>query len=880
MRELQLCKYFITSHTNVNINEANSVTKTQILSFSDQNPGWDYHVPASPDATFGQADTNDDSLQNFFSRPIKVASYDWGTGVNLFQTFNPWKAFWENPRIINRITNYNLLRCKLCVKFVLNGNGFHYGRAIASYLPLHTADGFTKDRAFFIEDIVEASQRPHIYLDPTNSQGGTMCLPFVWRQNALDIPEAEWDDMGDIIIHGMQSLKHANGATDSVTVSIFAWAEDVVMSTPTANEPGALVAQAGPVDEYGTGIISTPASIIARAAGALSNAPVIGLYAKATQIGASAIASIAKTFGYSRPNNLSEIQPYRPTFVGNMANTNYPDSAVKLTYDAKQELTCDTRTFGLDGTDEMTIKSIATRESYLTKFGWAISDTTESRLWNTEVSPVSWAQLNVGGKQEFHMPACCFAALPFRHWRGTMKYRFQIVASSFHKGRLKITYDPSYPLTNEYNTNYTRIVDLAEERDFTIEIGWGQQFPFCKHRDMFTNVTEVYSESALAADPKEFANGILSVYCVNELTTPNSTVTNDIEVNVFISAGDDFEVADPDVTGISQLSWYAPQCGPLEIQGGIISKIPCPNFICNSHCCSVEEDDVEVLESQAGELGESPEGDNTAQESAPVRTVVDESVAPTLSETDHTMDVFFGDPVTSIRQLLKRYNFSRFIPILSDVNGTFLVDQSLNNLPLYYGFAPDGVDLAVDAVLAAQPFNFVQVTLLNYFMPAYTCQRGGIKWKYHYLTDTGSAANNLAVNFMTANRRSDRTTYDQDLQAVPVNLATSSGDQAASYLFSLTSLQTGGHSTAVERNPVLEVEIPYFENRRFNYAKQSGLNTATDSRAAFHQLLTKAIVTNTSSSGILSYVAVGEDFTLGFYTGPPVAYRQLLPTPS
>lgn len=214
---------------NVKINSDSTESEHEILSFADQNPGYIYEVPSSPDPTFGMADMSDSSLESFFSRPLKIQSFSWGTGTNIFEVFNPWTNFWENPRVVNRITNYNLLRCKMHVKIVLNGNGFHYGRAIASYLPLHTRDAFTKDRAFFIEDVVAASQRPHIYLDPTKSQGGTLVLPFVFPENAMDIPDEDWRTMGEMTIHGLQNLKHANGATDAVTVSVFAWATDVVI---------------------------------------------------------------------------------------------------------------------------------------------------------------------------------------------------------------------------------------------------------------------------------------------------------------------------------------------------------------------------------------------------------------------------------------------------------------------------------------------------------------------------------------------------------------------------------------------------------------------------------------------------------------------------
>lgn len=841
-----------------------------------------------PDPTFNTADTNDSSLENFFSRPVKIRSYDWGTGTNLFETFNPWQDFWENPRVINRITNYNLLRCKMKVRFVLNGNGFHYGRAIASYIPLHNFDQFTKDRAFFIEDVVAASQRPHIYLDPTKSQGGTLTLPFVWEANALDIPDQDWRDMGDIIIHGMQNLKHANGATDSVTVSVFAWAEEVSLSIPTANEPGALSPQAGPMgspDEYGTGPISRPASMIARAAGALANAPIIGLYAKATQIAANAASSIATAFGYSRPPVLADIQPYRPTYMGNMVNSNVPDSVTKLTYDCKQELSVDPRTMGLGSADEMTLKSIAMRESYLTQFPWAVSSATETLLWNTEVNPVLWSQVNTG-VEELHFPASCFATLPFRNWRGTMKFRFQIVASSFHKGRVKIVYDPSFALTNEYNTNYTYIIDLAKERDFTVEIGWGQQYSFLKHRQPGIDSVP-YSQTQLGSDPNESANGILSVYVVNELTVPNSTINNDVAVNVFVSAGEDFEVVNPDDFAIRDLSWFAPQAGPMDeplIRSTDIhycSDCGFPMDYCECYYLQEARECAtcgnvcqfwDMFEIQSGEM--SADADLTTDESAPMMTEPETLMGADLTCTDHTMDVFFGDPVTSFRQVLKRYNYhSTYYPTNTTEN---ITSWDLNNFPLYRGYAPGAIH-ATSAPSDPTPYNYAQMTMLNWVTPAYTCWRGGMRWKYLYTGEATGA--NRTPGFMSVEREPSATFgYDvrsTNVQDISASLNARVSDDVNIYSSGMQGLQV----TPTSKNPVLEVELPFHSIDRFGPAKKADLS-GNVSRTWYHTLRAAFRGDTSSYQQIKSYCATGEDFTLAFFTGCPVCYLQTPVPPS
>jgi hypothetical protein len=81
---------------------------------------------------------------------------------------------------------------------------------------------------------------------------------------------------------------------------------------------------------------------------------------------------------------------------------------------------------------------------------------------------------------EIAMPSLAYASMPFQFWKGTIKYRFQVCSSSFHKGRLKFVWDPfgTPTIAAEYNTAYTQIVDISEANDFTIEVGWGQTTPW------------------------------------------------------------------------------------------------------------------------------------------------------------------------------------------------------------------------------------------------------------------------------------------------------------------------------------------------------------------------------------------------------------------
>ena len=855
---------------NVMVTQGSSSTTEQNVRFTDLNPAYTYAVGSEPDETYGSADAPE-NLQNFFRRPIRIAEYSWPVGTTIFESFNPWTLFYEDPRNINRISNFNLLRSKLHVKIVVNGNGFHYGRAIAAYQPLHTIDDVTKDRAFFTQDLVAASQRPHIYIDPTFSQGGELVLPFFWYKNALSIPSSEWDQMGQIVISSFDILKHANGATDTVSVSVFAWADDVHLSIPTTVNPSSLVPQSGIIpqsgkakgkksdytpkqsskkkksnsggkpspsqpDEYGSGPISKPATAVAKIAGMLANAPLIGPYAKATQIGASAIGSIATMFGFSRPAILDDVKPFRPAVMGNIANTNMPDSTTKLSVDSKQELTIDPRVVGLAESDEMDITSIAGRESFLFSFPWNVSDAVDTRLGASVVNPVVY---QFGPADEIHMPACCFAALPFKFWRGTMKFRFQIVASNFHKGRLRISWDPNNNNSLDYNTQYTRIVDIAEEKDFTIEVGWGNQNQFLKTRRMVNLLTDggFTVGPGISVPETDTANGVIHMSVLNQLTVPNTTVNNDIIVNVFVSMCDDFEVAAPDTSQIEQMMLWTD-----------------PDFVPQS---GMESDQMTTGDAENTEGASKP-----MQNGAETIDTFGADICDEFDGDDPQMLVYYGEVIKSVRGFLKRYSYHSSF---THDNGSGTLLGQMPVFPYYPGFNPDS---PLDDNLG-DPYTYSAQTLLNWFTPAYGGYRGGTRWKFQMNGFTGDHFTPL---------RAQRS-------PVPINgkpflntvLAGPDGAGAPNekqfdLLVSRFWTGQGAQITSSQQNACLEVEMPFYSQDRFIPAKNVRNIQDTYRRTEFLQVFHTLTAAFANDTWIENYTAAAEDFSLYFFLGAPVVH--------
>jgi len=871
--------------------EGSTLSTEQNVLFRDQNPSYVYGVDYVDDPTRGIQDTDDATLDNFFSRPLKISTQEWGTGTTLGYDFDPWELYFGNSRVINRMTNYNLLRAKLRLKIVINGNGFQYGRAMVGYLPMDSYDKMSIFASLIPHDLTQLSQCPHVFIDPTTSTGGELCLPYFNHFNNSSIPFGNYRNLGRIYVRTINALKHANGAGDKCTVSIFAWAEDVQLNVLTsvdaptltpqssgsfnnnsdiagaedvtpqsgmeskgkkntmskstqggkkssyARQDGGAATAGKEIDEANsTGMVSGPATSIAKAANALSVIPQIAPFAMATSKVAGAVGNAAKALGYSRPPITKNPEPYRPTPASQLATTNTPDTAIKLTVDEKQELTIDPGIAGLGPADPMSIQNIASRESYLTKFNWDMGTAPETLLWNARVDPVQW--VNSGGSA-YHFPATAMAALPFEYWTGTLKFRFQIVCSAFHKGRLKFVYDPVFLDSNEYNTNYIEIVDIADTQDFTIEIGNGQATTLLQHALPGEDpVLEQHNVAPLEYRP--YGNGVIGVYIVNELTTPNSTVDNDIEVNVYISAGDDFEVFVPD--DHFQKFVFKPQSG-IEPQSG-----------------------NEIV----------PESQDTEEPSAPEQSMSD-ILGPGIQNTQQINKVFAGETIVSFRTLLKRYNLWRREKTTFGGTTNFTrISTSKNMFPFYRG----NVSGAVDVRYLNKPYNFVNTVMLHWVAAAFSGWRGSIRYKLMFDKCNQDTTQNHSSRVYISREGvypPGEASYTRILSPYGSN---SNDNRISSFVLAGNMSTTGvnGMLYATDSiNSTVEFEVPYYSRYRFTPGKLIDYTNATSTGNWSPNWKMEANVYSSGISSVDYHVAAGEDFQVYFFTGLPRMYYEATP---
>lgn len=826
----------------------------EIVVFKDQEPGFETRIDGGYEETMSMVGSSDSTLAGFLQRPIRESVTEWGVNFPLTYNFNPWTAFLENPYVYDKIKNYELIRMKLKVKFVISGTKFHYGRVLVAYDPLAAYNQFNEPRGLVDQDRILLSQKPHTFLNPANNMGSTLELPFFWRKNYLSLTRKEYTEMGKIYMYSFGNLLHANEGVDPATVTVYIWAEDVELCMPTSNET--LLSQSGKgkgnknkgknnnkkkpppstinmssSDEYGSGIISKPAAVVAQAAGVLAQIPMIAPYARATEMVVGKLGQVAKIFGYSRPNVITDVQLFKPSPTGNLANVDAADAALKLTMDSKAELTIDSRTVGLAGKDEMEINSIVQRESYLTFFEWDPTDNPDDLLFNIAVTPRQIGALN----EEIHPTPMAMIAQCFEAWQGTIKFRFQVIRSDFHKGRILVRYDPVQNSPSvEYNTNYSRVIDIADGDDFEICVGWAQAEAWLETGAM---ENPKFSDSNRLSKNVIEDNGILELNVLNTLVSPGASTP--VRVNVYVSMCEDAKFAGPTSRKLNDMHYFAPPEAPPGL-----------------------------LESQSGM---APEGSGMTDTPTGAETL--EVIGQEGDLADNYYSVFYGDPPTSIRELMKRYTRHRTVVYpFSGVDRIRRAFYVTKDAPAFSGFDPEGFDTAQDGTTN---INCVQPTFATWFQPLYAGWRGSRRKKYMF-TNAGDLVPSVARRTFVATGNGSVVTQDQDLVEADTPRYTK-------WLSTSDTTGTGGGAatTNCSVNNTIEVELPYYRNERFSSARYIR-NNSQQCNSHHVELLYGNTADVQSGFGldkipiVQQWDAVGEDYSLFFFTGCPIMYKYVV----
>lgn len=823
----------------------------QTVTFVDNEAGVIVQDLSSQNAVALVDGTEDLSLGQFLGRPTLVDTTTWLaadiTGVK--NTIAPWQLFLNNTIIKKKLDNYCFLRANLHVKVVLNGTPFQYGQMRVHYSPLEgNIPNKVRTTTSPVPTLVPYSQQPGFYIYPQANSGGEMVLPFFYQKNWLDITNNQNVlDFGLLryTIYAILGSAVAGGST-SVTIRTYAWMSDVHLMGSTTK----LALQA---DEYGVGPISRPASALASMASTLTKVPIIGRFARATEIGASAVSQVASLFGFTNVPVIADVHGYQPMNAPMLASAQIGSAIQKLTLDPKQELSIDPSPHGIGSMDELAIAHLKSRESYFGATSWSTADAAGTLLFNARVTPVLLTQADilnsvaaVVGQRVYHTPLSWLSTL-FANWRGDIIIRMKVVCTKFHKGRLKISYDPVNDIATTdppENAVYTQIVDIGEGDDIEIRIPYHQALGWCKMRAM---TPDNWAPGLPAMAPTQgFDNGMFGIRVLTALTSPAS---GSINLLFYIRAADNFEFANP----------------VDKIKGLTNSTHPTPSFF------ALQADDkVDVV----------------------TKTI---SLGPPAVVFPERYGLNFGECVSSLRTLLHRAMVSDVIPNLTPATG--LSQQYFKNysrMPYTPGYNPSFTSLTqafnIVAAAGANNYAFNDMPHLPYITAPFIGFRGSVNYYATVSSDAYGFVDDIRVARITnPQNQSVSAAFGAVGPALPYATSLSN----AAYYHGLNSALEPGLSgmatTSNRTNATVSFNIPDLNEYNFSlnyprFAPQGLTIDGTDCQGArlMITLKNKAVGLDNGQQAqtLTSECSAGPDFTcLFFLCVPTMDYATLNPAP-
>lgn len=661
--------------SNKDSGNGNTLTRIENVQFVDAELSERNEIPMiSP--TYDADDDTYAGLKSFVERPVRIASVNWleSNLTVLMATYQPWSLVANNTIIKNKLTNFARMRAKLRIKVVINASPFYYGALRLCYDPMQhnvMAGPLTND-------LMPYSQMPGVWLFPQELTSVEMELPFLWPSNWLDLTDASlFTRIGNLYLVQYAQLRSATSATgQGATVTIYGSFEDVELMGPT----NVAILQS---DEYVEGPISAPATAVANIASSLTQVPYVGELARATEVGARAVASVAQLFGYTNPPNIEPVGPVRNVPFHGLASSELSTPIDKLSLDPKNEVTVDPASCGADGTDPLAFENFLCHESWIATTTWSNAGTypPETNLLAACVSPVYSFPTTGVSQTIYHNTPLGFAGDFFDKWRGTIVYRFKFIKSRYHTGRVAITWDPEYSgatYVSDQTVLFTRIVDITTEDEVEIEVPYKSISPWLSTTSNDASISTA-TAGTVTYNAQGF-NGVLRMRVLNVLTGPDATPV--VPILVFTRAGRDFR-------------YNVPHDFPNDLHYGVVQ--------------SGEEVITGAPPDPASQMAALTIGEQVA------------SLRPLLMRTHMYRRQFVaaaGTLTTYRTSSGSRMNFM-FLPRLPSLSG--------------YRFLPAPVSMDFSRGIlttGAKEYNYVHNSPLNVLAPCFVGQRGSVN--YHF----------------------------------------------------------------------------------------------------------------------------------------------------
>lgn len=497
------------------------------------------------DTSMSVDQTDNNSIGQFMAKPVLLQSLNWVSGdaansvlgsyrVADYLTGGSTQPIWKN-----KISGYNLLRGTAILKVIVNAQPFQAGRLLVHFLPQERE--MTAYSSMYVAtknyNRTTKTQQPCIEMD---IQDGVATLEVPYVSPVLWYRRVNGFDWGTFYITVLSPL--ASAASTTVTMKVYMYFKDFECAAPIFGpemnrEIGKeQVKERRKIKE--AGVVSTFFDAVAKPFDLLRGVPVIGTTTGVVADATKKVSEFFALFGWSRPLDQRGVALFKqhPQYQGFTFNgTNNGDVLALDSLNQVQPM----ENFAGSGIDEMSFSYLKRIPAFYQDILWSTSDASGAQLFTKALYPANLVQSTtsvVAGNTYSLSVGSPFVYLSryFRYWRGSVVVTLKIVKTQFHAGRLQISYAPAtgagIPTTlDDEEYVYRDIIDVRDSDTYSFTLPYMHSAPFL-------------NTGWIAAGAEEVSMGTLSVRVLNPLLA-SSTVASNVSVLVYLSAGEDFQLA-------------------------------------------------------------------------------------------------------------------------------------------------------------------------------------------------------------------------------------------------------------------------------------------------------------------------------------------------
>lgn len=458
------------------------------------------------------------SIRDFLGRVYQIDEFDWvlaDTNDKVLKTYRFPDTLLSKLPIANKVNNFLGLRAGVMFTVLVNKQQFQAGNLLISYLP-HAK--YNANKAYLHAQpygVVSRTGTTRANLDLMDATRASLTVPYASPYVYYNLLTGE-GTIGDFTISVYSALRDVSGS-GRVGVRVLASFVDVDLQFPTG--------QSARIPSKYFGLFEKVKDI--------NFGKVKDRLEKLKEIKTEVEGLVRDFKTLTNHSNDVSITSFKQKALPNMACANGQNETHMLALDNNTALT--PMNMGHISFSEMRFSDILKIPTFYRRISLKNNAIAGTNLWKATVTPMESTTIQNLPPDTVAPDYLMFLAQNFKQWRGPIIYHFRAIKTTFHSVRLRVGWSPVSTINAAIDRNacYSKIVDLKDRNEFTLEVPYVYPRPWLGTREVRRNYC-----------------GVIFLDVEVQMVNPE-TVSDTIDIIIERSAGEGFQLSIP-----SSLQYY------------------------------------------------------------------------------------------------------------------------------------------------------------------------------------------------------------------------------------------------------------------------------------------------------------------------------------